>query len=71
MAVPAFIASPCRREHAARALFLRHTVESLWCAHALDYRVGVLQSSGDGHNVHLWLCFEVAADIPLSLRIPG
>lgn len=47
------------------------TAEPLRRAHALGYRVGVLQSSEAGHPVYRRLGFRDVAAIPLFVRIPG
>jgi predicted GNAT family acetyltransferase len=47
------------------------TAEALRKAHVLGYRVGVLQSSPDGHSVYLGLGFADFASIPLFVRMPA
>ena len=47
------------------------TAEALRTAHRLGYRVGVLQSSPDGHSVYLGLGFDDFGSIPMFVRMPA
>lgn len=47
------------------------TAEPLLAAQGLGYRVGVLQSSPDGHNVYLRLGFKDVGGVPMFVRIPA
>lgn len=47
------------------------TAEPLRRAHALGYRVGVLQSSEAGHPVYRRLGFQDVGAVPLFVRMPG
>jgi hypothetical protein len=54
-----------------RGLGAHATAQALREAQRLGYRVGVLQSSPDGHSVYLKLGFEDLAEIPMFVRMPG
>jgi GNAT superfamily N-acetyltransferase len=47
------------------------TAEPLRVAQHLGYRVGVLQSSTEGHNVYLRLGFKDVGGIPMFMRMPA
>jgi GNAT superfamily N-acetyltransferase len=47
------------------------TAEALRAAHRLGYRVGVLQSSTEGHSVYLGLGFEDFSGVPMFVRMPA
>jgi hypothetical protein len=47
------------------------TAEALRIAHRLGYRIGILQSSSDGHPVYIRLGFEDRMIVPMFVRIPG
>ena len=47
------------------------TAGALRVAQELGYRVGVLQSSAEGHNVYLRLGFKDVGGIPMFMRMPG
>jgi hypothetical protein len=46
------------------------TAQPLRAAHALGYRVGVLQSSEAGHSVYLGLGFIDVGEVPMFTRMP-
>jgi GNAT superfamily N-acetyltransferase len=46
------------------------TAAALREAHELGYRVGILQSSPDGHSIYLRLGFEDRATVPMFVRMP-
>jgi hypothetical protein len=46
------------------------TAQPLRVAHALGYRVGVLQSSQAGHSVYLGLGFIDVGEVPMFTRVP-
>jgi GNAT superfamily N-acetyltransferase len=54
-----------------RGLGAHATAQPLREARRLGYRVGVLQSSPDGHSVYLKLGFQDLAGIPMFVRMPG
>jgi ribosomal protein S18 acetylase RimI-like enzyme len=54
-----------------RGLGAHATAQALREARRLGYRVGVLQSSPDGHSVYRKLGFEDLAEIPMFVRMPG
>lgn len=54
-----------------RGLGAHATAQPLREAQRLGYRVGVLQSSPDGHSVYLKLGFQDLAEIPMFVRMPG
>jgi len=54
-----------------RGLGAHATAQPLREAQRLGYRVGVLQSSPDGHSVYLKLGFHDLAEIPMFVRMPG
>jgi GNAT superfamily N-acetyltransferase len=47
------------------------TAEALRRAHALGYRVGILQSSAAGHSIYLRLGFEDKLAVPMFVRMPA
>lgn len=47
------------------------TAEALRTAHRLGYRVGVLQSSAEGHSVYLGLGFVDVGSVPMFIRMPA
>lgn len=47
------------------------TAEPLRIARTLGYRVGVLQSSEEGHPVYLRIGFADFGEVPLFIRMPG
>ena len=47
------------------------TAEPLRIAHRLDYRVGVLQASDEGHPVYRRIGFVDVGAVPLYLRMPA
>ena len=57
-------------EARGRGLGAHATAQPLRIAHGLGYRVGVLQSSEDGHRVYRRLGFEDVSDVPMFIRIP-
>ena len=58
-------------EERGKGLGAHVTAEALRTAHRLGYRVGVLQSSDDGHNVYLGLGFADLGWVPMFIRIPA
>jgi len=54
-----------------RGLGAHATAQALREAQQLGYRVGVLQSSPDGHSVYLKLGFEDLGEVPMFVRMPG
>ena len=70
MAWPASIASR-RSPPTGTRLGAHATAQALREAQRLGYRVGVLQSSPDGHSVYLKLGFLDLAEIPMFVRMPG
>lgn len=54
-----------------RGLGAHATAQALREAQRLGYRVGVLQSSPDGHSVYRKLGFEDLGEIPMFVRMPG
>lgn len=54
-----------------RGLGAHATAQALREAQKLGYRVGILQSSPDGHSVYLKLGFQDLAGIPMFVRMPG
>jgi len=54
-----------------RGLGAHATAQALREAQRVGYRVGVLQSSPDGHSVYLKLGFQDLAEIPMFVRMPG
>ena len=49
----------------------RATAQALREARQLGYRVGVLQSSPDGHSVYRKLGFQDLGEVPMFVRLPG
>jgi len=47
------------------------TAEALRTAHRIGYRVGVLQSSDEGHSVYLALGFADLGWVPMFIRMPA
>lgn len=47
------------------------TAEALRAAHALGYRVGILQSSAAGHSIYQRLGFEDKLSVPMFVRMPA
>ncbi len=47
------------------------TAEALRVAYKMGYRIGVLQSSDDGHCVYLKLGFVDLFSVPMFIRLPG
>jgi ribosomal protein S18 acetylase RimI-like enzyme len=47
------------------------TAEALRRAHAMGYRVGILQSSAAGHTIYLRLGFEDKLSVPMFIRMPA
>jgi GNAT superfamily N-acetyltransferase len=47
------------------------TAEALRLAHRIGYRVGVLQSSDEGHSVYLGLGFADLGWVPMFIRVPA
>ena len=54
----------------AKGLAAHLTAEALRRAQRLGYRVGILQSSSEGHSVYLRLGFEDLATVPMFVRMP-
>jgi GNAT superfamily N-acetyltransferase len=57
-------------EERGKGLGAHVTAEALRTAHRQGYRVGVLQSSPDGHSVYLGLGFEDFGSVPMFVRMP-
>ena len=57
-------------EERGKGLGAHVTAEALRAAHRQGYRVGVLQSSPDGHSVYLGLGFEDFGGVPMFVRMP-
>ena len=47
------------------------TAQALRIAHAVGYRVGVLQSSDQGHSVYLGIRFADVGWVPMFIRMPA
>jgi predicted GNAT family acetyltransferase len=58
-------------EERGKGLGAHVTAEALRTAHRLGYRVGILQSSDDGHSVYLGLGFADLAGVPMFVRMPA
>ena len=58
-------------EERAKGLAAHLTAEALRRAQRLGYRVGILQSSSEGHSVYLRLGFEDLATVPMFVRLPA
>jgi GNAT superfamily N-acetyltransferase len=58
-------------EERRKGLGAHATAEALRAAQQLGYRVGVLQSSPEGHKVYLKLGFQDFGGIPMFVRMPG
>lgn len=58
-------------EERGKGLSAHVTAEALRAAHGLGYRVGVLQSSHDGHSVYLGLGFADLGWVPVFIRMPA
>ena len=54
-----------------RGLGAHATAQALREARQLGYRVGVLQSSPDGHSVYRKLGFQDLGEVPMFVRMPG
>ena len=59
------------REERGKGLGAHVTAEALRTAHGLGYRVGVLQSSDEGHGVYLGLGFADLGWVPMFIRMPA
>ncbi|MEZ5278137.1 MAG: GNAT family N-acetyltransferase [Opitutaceae bacterium] len=58
------------KEERGQGLGAHVTAEALRAAGRLGYRVGVLQSSEDGHPVYRRLGFEDVGNVPMFVRVP-
>ena len=58
-------------EERGKGLAAHLTAEALRRAKRLDYRVGILQSSPEGHSIYLRLGFEDLATVPMFVRMPA
>lgn len=58
-------------EERGKGLGAHATAEALRAAQRVGYRVGVLQSSPDGHNVYRKLGFKDLGGVPMFVRMPG
>lgn len=58
-------------EERGRGLGAYATVQPLREAHEMGYRVGVLQSSPQGHSVYARAGFVDVGEVPMFVRIPG
>jgi GNAT superfamily N-acetyltransferase len=58
-------------EERGKGLGAHATAEALRVARRLGYRVGVLQSSTEGHPVYIRLGFEDFGGVPMFVRMPA
>lgn len=58
-------------EERKKGLGAHATAEALRVARRLGYRVGVLQSSSEGHGVYLRIGFRDFGSIPMFVRVPA
>ena len=56
-------------EERGKGLGAHVTAEALRAAHRIGYRVGVLQSSEEGHSVYLGLGFADLGSVPMFIRM--